>query len=113
MAEISLDLDKYLKADLFAELGIENLSFEEQATFLEKIGEVLQARISLRLMKELSEDQKDQLETLLTNHPDDAVALGVFLKNEVPNLEQIIEEEVAQYKKDLIERAKDLTNQQD
>lgn len=104
--KLSFDVKKYLKADLFSELGLAALTTEEQATFLEKFGEVLQQRLTFRLMQELSDGQKDQLETLLANHPDDSVALGLFLTNEVPNLEQIAEEEVAKYKKELIDRMK-------
>lgn len=99
-----LPVDRYLKADLFQEIGLTSLTQEDRVSFLEAFGNVIQQRLSLRVMKELSEDQKDQLETLLTNHPDDVIGLNTFLESELPNFKDIAEEEVAKYKKELISR---------
>ncbi|MBI2122341.1 MAG: hypothetical protein HYT98_04435 [Candidatus Sungbacteria bacterium] len=104
--QIPVDVKKYLKADLFAELGMNNLNPEERVSMLEAIAGVVHQRVALRLMSELSSDQKDQLETLVTRHPDDSVAMGLFLKSEVPNIADIVNEEAAAYKKTLIERMK-------
>lgn len=101
-----LPVDKYLKTDLFEELGIKTLSPEERVSFLETFGNVLQQRLTFRVMEELSDAQKDKLETLLATQPDNDVLLGQFLATEIPNFQSVAEEEVASYKKELIDRMK-------
>lgn len=101
-----LPVDKYLKMDLFEELGIKTLLPEERVSFLESFGNVLQQRLTFRVMQELSDPQKDKLETLLSVQPDNDVALGQFLATEIPNFQSIAAEEVANYKKELVDRMK-------
>lgn len=101
-----LPVDKYLKMDLFNELGLKTLSPEERVSFLESFGNVLQQRLTFRVMEELSDEQKDKLDTLLSGEPDNDVALGQFLATEIPNFQSIASEEVAHYKKELVERMK-------
>lgn len=100
----NVEIEKYLKADLFEELKMEALSPEERVAFLERIGEIVQQRVMLRLMQELSEDQKNRLESLLSQQPGDNASLGQFLKSEVPNIQQMVDEETAGYKKELIDK---------
>jgi len=103
----TISVEKYLKADLFEELGLNNLEQGEKEAFLASFGEVIQKRITLRLLQELGDSQKDKLEALLAGSANDGgVALGNFLKAEVPNLEAIVGEEVAKYKKTIIDRVK-------
>ena len=100
-------IQKYLKADLFEEIfGKMNMTPEEKARFLEAFGAVLQQRITYRLMQELSTEAQSKLSEILEKTPNDDVAIAQLLGAAVPNLPKIAEEEVAQYKKDLISRAK-------
>lgn len=99
-------IQKYLTADLFKELGVDNLSEEERIHFLEGLGNVLQSRLTFRLMRELSEPAKEKFEELLQKNPNDDIAIAQFLSGALPNFQQIAEEEVAQYKKELIDRMK-------
>lgn len=101
-----LPVDKYLKMDLFDELGLKTLSPEERVSFLESFGNVLQQRLTFRVMEELSDEQKDKLDTLLSSQPDNDAALGQFLATEIPNFQSIASEEAAHYKKELVERMK-------
>jgi len=96
-------LNQYLKADLFKSLNTEALSAEERASLLESVGEVVNKRIIIRLMRELSDEQKDRLDLVLAEHPKEDFALGRFLKSEMPDFQQIINEETAVYKKELID----------
>ncbi|MBI2627944.1 MAG: hypothetical protein HYW71_00715 [Candidatus Niyogibacteria bacterium] len=96
-------LNQYLKADLFKALNTEALLPEERVSLLESVGEVVNKRIIMRLMRKLSDEQKDQLDLILAEHPKEDFALGRFLKSEMPDLQQIINEETAGYKKELID----------
>lgn len=100
-----IPVEQYLNVNLFEELGLGRLTPEEQASFLETIGGVIQQRLTLRLMEILTDAQKDKLEAILENGQNDA-ALGEFLSKEVPNFQDIANEEVATYKKQLIDRMK-------
>lgn len=97
---------KYLKANLFDELGLTTLAAEERASFLEGFGNVLQYRLTFRLMDELSEDQKEKLDETLGKDPQNGTAVVEFLNSELPKFEKIVEEEIAKYKKELIDRFK-------
>lgn len=99
-------IEKYLGADLFAELGMEDISPEERMVFIEKISDVIQQRLLLRLMGEMTDDQKTRLEALLADPNKDFSSVAQFLALEIPNFQQITEEEVANYKKELIEKYK-------
>lgn len=94
---------QYVNADLFKELGIDNWPQDTRTDFLERFGNILIMRLANSLLAgELAEEQKDQLETLLSRHPNDGQTLWMFLVSEVDNLEQIVGEEVGQLKKQLI-----------
>jgi len=102
----TIDVKKYLKADLFDELHLQELSGEERVSFLEKFGEIINHRVTMRVLDELSEDQKDQLEVIMNKPEPDQQMLAHFLQKEVPRFLQIVEEEVAGHKKQLIEKFK-------
>lgn len=94
---------QYVNADLFKELNIDSWPQDTRTDFLERFGNILIMRLANRLLAgELAEEQKDQLETLLSRHPNDGQTLWMFLVSEVDNLEQIIGEELSQLKKQLI-----------
>lgn len=99
-------IDKYLKANLFEELGVLNMTPEERASFVDAFGNVLQMRLTYRLMRELPEEAKGKLDEVLTKNPNDDVAIVQVLNAALPNFQQIAEEEVAQYKKELVQRMK-------
>ena len=101
-----LPIQKYLQANLFEELGFQNITQEQRMKFLESFLDVIQKRIMIRLLSEMSDRDKDELDTLTTNHPDDEAALGTFLQHAVPNFQAITEEEIAAYKKQLLDRMK-------
>lgn len=98
---------KYLKANLFDELGLTTLAADERASFLEGFGNVLQYRLTFRLMDELSEEQKKRLDEVLGKEPQPSgTAVVEFLAKELPKFETVVEEEIAKYKKELIDRFK-------
>ena len=101
-----LPVQKYLATNLFDELGLVNVTQDQRVKFLESFFDVVQKRVMMRLLSEMSEADKDELETLTANHPGDDLATAAFLERAVPNFQQIAEEEIASYKKQLIDRMK-------
>lgn len=103
---VKIPVDKYLKADLFEEIGLKTLTPEERVSFLEGFGNVLQYRLTFRLMEELSAEQKTELDGVLANNSSDPKTIVTYLSTALPDFGKIAEEEVAKYKKELIDRFK-------
>ena len=98
-------IEKYLEADLFTELGLYTLSLEEREQFLTSFLEVIFRRIGNRLVSELPEDKRTELNDFLTKHPNDQQAAFDYLRESVENFEQLVKEEVAGYKEELLKLA--------
>ena len=99
-----IDIQKYLNANLLTELGMDAMTPEEAVAFFEALGSIVWQRIVLRLAEEFSEEQKDKLDLLLGAEPQNTQAISDFFLNEVKGFEQMVNEEVAGYKKELIDR---------
>lgn len=98
-------IEKYLEANLFTELGLHTLSLEEREQFLNSFLEVIFRRIGNRLVKELNETQRTELNDFLTKHPEDHQAAFDYLRGTVTNFEDLLKEEVAGYKGELLRLA--------
>lgn len=103
-------MDKYLKANLITELGIDKLPPERQAELLLKIGDVLYQAVIGRVVEELSESDRDEFDKLLAlriggldEKKDDEDAVFNFLHSKLPNLDEIVNEEIAEFKKESLE----------
>lgn len=94
----------YLTKDLFEELNLDNLSLEERIEFIEKFGQVIEEKVLNRIMIELPEDDQKTLDELMKKELENSDLIKDFLDKKMPNLEQIAEEEIANYKKILINR---------
>lgn len=99
-----INVKKYLNTNLFEGLGLDNVTPEERLRFIDSFGTVVQSRLVLRLMKELSDDQQAELEKLMQQHPNEDTAVSGFLQSEVPDFQKMVEEEIATYKKQLLDR---------
>lgn len=99
-----LDISTYLNTDLFDELGLVSLSPEERVRFLEEMGGVVQQRIMIRVFDELSDEQKDELEAIIQANPDDPHNIVAYMLAALPNYEAFALEEIALYKKEIMER---------
>lgn len=96
-----------LKQNIIKELHLEALPEERKIVLIDKMAEVIQKNITLRILESLDEKNKDEFEKLLDKKAgDDEIAK--FLSEKVPNLEEIVQEEIVKFKKDLVERASKL-----
>jgi len=92
-----------LKQNIIQELGLDVLSEKEQEEALLRIGQIIFQSVLIRVMEELTAKEKDQFAKLLTERPDDEKVIFDFLKSKIPNLEEIVNEEVAAFKKESLE----------
>jgi len=80
-------------------LGLEELPDSEKERLLNRISNIVQKKVFLRVMDELSEEQQDEF--LQALDAQDQVTVERILKDNVENLEEIIKEEVVNIKEDL------------
>ena len=97
-------LQEALNANLLKELGMEDLPLEQKEKILLDTTTIINQNISLRLLEELPEERAKELEALLTDYADDPEKLEIFFRQEVPNFSEIVQEEIAKYKQQLLKR---------
>lgn len=90
-----------LNQSIISLLGLQALSPEEKKAMVEKMSSLVEKRLFVRLVDQLSEADKEEMAKLLDS-PEQALA---FLDNSVPNLGEIVAEEVNKLKEELVEAA--------
>lgn len=97
-----MDIQKYLQIDLVQELGLMNLPIENQMSTLDKISDVLWEVIMTRIIMELDnpQDQEEFVQIVKQSKLGEDDGVYNFLIAKVQNLESIVQQEVASFKKD-------------
>lgn len=95
-----------LQKNIIKDLGLDKLSEKEQEKILLGLGGVIFQSVLIRVMDELDNKGKDEFEKILTEKPNDEEAILKFLKKKVPNLNIIVNEEVAKIKREAVDFAK-------
>jgi hypothetical protein len=98
-----MDLKNLAKIDLIEELGLENLSKEQQEKILLDMGEIIQQRVMLRIIEELGNENKDEFVKLLEEKKDQPEEIENFIRAKVPEADDIMMEEIGAYKKEITE----------
>ncbi|TSC78312.1 MAG: hypothetical protein G01um101429_838 [Parcubacteria group bacterium Gr01-1014_29] len=101
---LSTQLQAAFDTNLMAELGFDDLPTDEKMKMLETMGEIINKNIALRMFEELPDERAKELKTLLTSYADDPEKLEFFFRQELPNFDEIVKEEVALYKQDLLDK---------
>lgn len=96
------DKSTLLRMNIIEELGLGALPEDEKDKMLRAMSETLGQRITLRAIEALSEADAQALTDLIDKDPDSA---GQFLVERVPNFAEIVQDEVAEFKREMIERA--------
>lgn len=94
---------KAAQIDLIKELGINELPQEQREETLLQMGEIIQQRIVLRIVAELPEDKKEAFANVVNSEDESGEAVDTFLGENLPNLEEIILDEIGKYKKEMKE----------
>ena len=90
-----------LNQNIFTLLGLNDLPEERKAALLEKMTELVQKRLALRLLESLSEPDAKAFEQLMSTHEGGDPALMDFFRSRFSNLEEILKEEIVGLKQDL------------
>lgn len=86
------------------ELALEELPVDQQERILMNTATIINQNIALRLLEELPENKATELEVLMTDYANEPEKLQVFFQQEMPNFDEIVSEEIASYKADLLKK---------
>ncbi len=93
--------DEILNADLFKELGLENLSPEEKKNVVDEAFKVIMQGLWVRVLEHLTPEEQADVEAKIEGVTD-PVEFVSYLKTKVPNLDELLKEEIANYKSVLL-----------
>ena len=96
-------MNTLLTQNIFTLLGLDDMPDDRKATMPETMTELVQKRLALRLLDALSEADATALEALLEDHRMDDPAVVQFFQKRVPNIAEILQEEVAGLKEELVQ----------
>lgn len=98
-----------LKKNIIKDLGLDALPEKDQEEALLTVGKIIFQAVLIRVLQELTEKEKDQFEKLLTEKTDDEEAILSFLQAKIPHLNDIVNEEVAKFKRETVDFMKKIT----
>lgn len=86
----ALDLDRFVKEDLFTLLGMQNISKEEKLALARDLTQVIYARVYAAAIKSLSIEDRDQAASML---PEEMIPF--FAEHDIDLAEMLIEESLS------------------
>ncbi len=99
-------MDDILKQNIFKTLGLDRLPLAKQEEALLGISKIIFQAVLIRVFEELNEEDKDELEALLVRKPDDETAMLAFFRGKLPNLDDIVDEEIRKFKAESVDLIK-------
>ena len=99
-------MNKILQQNIIKELGLDKLPEKEQEEALETAGRIIFQAVLIKVMDELDEEQKSEFEKIIIKEPNNEEKITEFLESNVPDLDEIVKEEVLNFKKETLNLAK-------
>lgn len=96
-----MDQQQLLTKDISELIGLPDLSEDEQAMILNKVGATIIDSVILRMSAELTDEQQEALEQYLETNPEPEVLLE-HLSKHYQIFNQILEEEIKAFKEEAI-----------
>jgi len=85
-------------------LELKNLPEEKKSALLEKMVEIIQNRITLRILDALSEKEKEELDKLMDAKKEEKI--DQFLREKVPNFDALTIAEILKFKEEMVDNLK-------
>lgn len=92
-----------LQENIIKNLGLDSLPEKEQEEALQSIGRIIFQSVLIRVMEELDDKGKDEFEKILSEKPNDESAILGFLQTKIPNLDEIVNNEVSKFKQESVD----------
>jgi hypothetical protein len=99
-----MDQDKKIikgkEIDIIKELGLESLPIEKQEEMLERMSKVVNERIILRTLDQLSEEDAKLINAnLVSGDTEEAMRL---MDEKIPNFDKVISEEIVKFQEEML-----------
>lgn len=88
-----------IQENIITKLGLDNLPTDRKADILIRMADIIQKRLALRVMKLLPESALDEYIKIVDNNE---IGGHEYLAKKIPNYAAIIEEEIVNFKKEII-----------
>lgn len=98
-----------LSKNMVKELGLDALPADQQAEVLLKIGEIINQRIIIKALENLSDADKDAFDALLGEKMNDTDAIATFLRSKIPNFDDMVAKEITDFKQSSIDFVNQVT----
>ena len=90
-----------LQQNIISELGLTALDDDKKIALIDKMSEVVQKRLTLKVVEQLSEDDKKEFTKILDSSPE---KVAEFLQKTFPDFLELVQQEVVQLKQELVEK---------
>lgn len=101
-------MDTILQKNIIKELGLDTLPEKEQEEALLSIGRIIFQSVLIRTMEELDEADKDEFDKILSDKSNDEEVILGFLQKKIPNLDEIVNDEVVKFKQESVDFMKEI-----
>lgn len=88
-----------IEKNIIEELGLQDLPPETQINLLTQMTESVLKRITVQVLERLSDTERDEFAKL--QEAGDADQVDEFLKTKIPNYEQMLKDEVGNFKEEM------------
>lgn len=92
-----------IQKNIIAEFGFDKLPEDQQLEMYNRIGAVLFQAIMISVLDRMSDQEQQAFDAFLGEHPDDPEAMTAYLKEHVPDFDQIAADEVARFRASALE----------
>lgn len=94
--------EEILSTNIIAELGLEALPEERRISIINKMADLVQQRVMLKIAELLPESDAAELQKLITEKGEADPAISAFIVEKIPTVPEMIREELVNVKKELI-----------
>jgi hypothetical protein len=103
-------MNNIIETNLITQLGLDLLPQAEREKILLDIGEIIFRGVIMKVMDVMNEKDKNAFEKVLdeANKSEDDDQIGIFLMEKVPNLDEIVNNEVSNFKKESLDFMKQI-----
>lgn len=101
-------MNTILRKNIISDLGLDKLPEKEQEEAFLSIGRIIFQSVLIKIMEELDEKGKNEFEKILSEKPNDEEVILNFLRSKLPNLDEIVNEEVVKFKQESVDFVKKL-----
>jgi hypothetical protein len=91
-----------LSKDIIKEWGLSEMPESKKAEMVDRIGRILYQAILVRSLEILSNDEEEELDSLLNKDNTSPQDVLLFLKSKIPTFEKLVLEERKNLKDDLV-----------